>query len=171
MAIFIIALPDLLAPIKSRGAVWSAFVLSILPVLQFWDARLWPNEAELAAQIERRNESKQLRELATSIHSEQTHPFLAPWWLSPSIAYWSGQPGVAGSSHEALEGIADSARFFMATDFLVRGENDFNTLNIAKALNVVTDNRAGSATFGQPVCASVLAMTTRLSFRALGSWA
>jgi hypothetical protein len=42
------------------------------------------------------------------------HPFLAPWWLSPSIAYWSGQPGVAGSSHESLEGIADSARFFLS---------------------------------------------------------
>ncbi len=116
MAIFLIALPVLLAPFKSRPAVWSAFVLSILPVLQFWDARLWPNEAELAAQIERRNESKQLRELATSIRSEQTHPFLAPWWLSPSIAYWSGQPGVAGSSHEALDGISVSARFFLVSD-------------------------------------------------------
>src|SRR5262249_9330177 len=30
--------------------------------------------------------------------------------------YWSGQPGIAGSSHEALDGIADSARFFLADD-------------------------------------------------------
>jgi hypothetical protein len=44
-------------------------------------------------------------------------PFLAPWWLSPSIAYWSGQPAVAGSSHESLPGIADSARFFLAEDW------------------------------------------------------
>ena len=29
---------------------------------------------------------------------------LAPWWLSPPLAYWSGQPAVAGSSHEALPG-------------------------------------------------------------------
>ncbi|MFL6597502.1 MAG: hypothetical protein ACJ8KF_06005, partial [Chthoniobacterales bacterium] len=42
------------------------------------------------------------------------HPFLAPWWLSPSIAYWSGQPGVAGSSHESLQGIEESARFFLS---------------------------------------------------------
>src|SRR5947207_9631224 len=118
VAIFVIVLPGLLAPIKSAAAVWSAFVLSILPLLQFWDARLWPNEVALSGRIERRDESKQLRELAVAIRSEQTHPFLAPWWLSPSIAYWSGQPGVAGSSHEALPGTADSARFFLATDFL-----------------------------------------------------
>ncbi|HZR79444.1 MAG TPA: hypothetical protein VFA58_09545, partial [Chthoniobacterales bacterium] len=60
------------------------------------------------------NESAQLRDLARSIRSDQRAPFLAPWWLSPAIAYWSGQPGVAGSSHESLQGIADSARFFLS---------------------------------------------------------
>src|SRR5205085_12539 len=35
---------------------------------------------------------------------------------SPSISYWSRQPGIAGSSHEALTGTADSARFFVAED-------------------------------------------------------
>jgi len=118
MAAFVIALPGVLAPIKSRLAVWTAFALSMLPVLEFWDARIWSNEAALAAQIERQNESRQLRELAMTIRSERTHVFLAPWWLSPSISYWSRQPGIAGSSHEALDGIADSARFFVATDFL-----------------------------------------------------
>ncbi len=122
MAVFIIALPGLLAPIQSRVAVWTAFVLSMLPVVQFWDARIWPNEIELALRIERRNESSQLRELATTIRSEETHGFLAPWWLSPSISYWSNQPGIAGSSHEALDGIADSARFFLTTDFLIARE-------------------------------------------------
>jgi hypothetical protein len=116
VVIFVIALPDLLGPIKSRGAVWTAFVLSMLPMLRFWDGQIWPNEAGLAGRIEHRNEAIQLRELAMTIRSAETHPFLAPWWLSPSIAYWSGQPGVAGSSHEALEGIADSARFFLAND-------------------------------------------------------
>ena len=58
----------------------------------------------------------QLHELALSLRSRDVHPFLAPWWLSPSIAYWSGQPGVAGSSHESLNGIEDSRRFFLSED-------------------------------------------------------
>ena len=91
-------------------------MLSIFPILRDWDVRLWPNETQLAARVERRNESAQLRELALSLQSRDVLPFLAPWWLSPSIAYWSGQPGVAGSSHESLNGIADSARFFLSDD-------------------------------------------------------
>src|SRR5260221_10377820 len=50
------------------------------------------------------------------MRSSDRRPFLAPWWLSPAVAYWSGQPGVAGSSHESLPGIVASARFFLASD-------------------------------------------------------
>ena len=114
--LFALALPALLAPIKSAAAVWIAFALSIFPILRDWDERLWPNEAQLAARVERRSESAQLRELALDLQSHDVHPFLAPWWFSPSIAYWSGQPGVAGSSHESLNGIDDSARFFLSND-------------------------------------------------------
>jgi len=114
--IFALALPALLAPIKGSAAVWVAFVLSIFPILRDWDERLWPNETQLAARVERRNESMQLRELALSLRTGDVHPFLAPWWLSPPIAYWSGQPGVAGSSHESLNGIEGSARFFLSDD-------------------------------------------------------
>ncbi len=117
MSIFVIALPSLLAPIKSRAAIWIAFALSIFPVLRDWGARLWPNEIEYARRIEQRNEAMQLRELAISLRSWERHPFLAPWWLSPAIAYWSGQPAAAGSSHESLAGIADSALFFQTNDW------------------------------------------------------
>jgi hypothetical protein len=112
--IFALALPALLAPIKSSAAIWIAFVLSMFPVLRDWDERLWPNEARLADRVERRIESAQIRDLALSLRSAEVDPFLAPWWLSPSIAYWSGQPGVAGSSHESLNGIEESARFFLS---------------------------------------------------------
>lgn len=115
--IFSIALPAVLEPIKSHTAVSIAFILSILPVLRDWDARLWPNEAQFARRIEHRNESMQLRELAINLRSPETRPFLSPWWLSPAIAYWSGQPGVAGSSHESLDGIEQSARFFLSQDW------------------------------------------------------
>ena len=117
MLIFAIALPGLLDPIKSRAAVWIAFGLSIFPILRDWDARLWPNEVEYARRIEQRNESVQLRDLAFNLQSSEMCSFLAPWWFSPSIAYWSGQPAVAGSSHESLSGIEDSARFFLAEDW------------------------------------------------------
>jgi len=116
MSIFVIVLPSLLAPFKSGMTVWFAFALSILPILREWDERIWPNEAELARQVERRNESIQLRQLALAIRSTEKHPFLAAWWLSPAIAYWSHQPGVAGSSHGSLGGIVDSARFFLTQD-------------------------------------------------------
>jgi len=115
--IFALALPCLLEPIKSRAAVWIAFSLSIFPMLRDWDERLWPNEAQLADRMTQRNESAQLRDLALNLRSAEIHPFLAPWWLSPEIAYWSGQPGVAGSSHESLPGIEESARFFLSQDW------------------------------------------------------
>jgi hypothetical protein len=112
--IFALALPALLVPIKSGAAVWVAVALSMLPILRDWDERLWPNEAQLAKRIEKRIESAQIRDLALSLRSPTVHPFLAPWWLSPSIAYWSRQAGVAGSSHESFNGIEDSARFFLS---------------------------------------------------------
>jgi len=115
--IFALAMPSLLELIKSRTAVWIAFFLSILPMLRDWDEKLWPNEAQLADRVAQRNESEQLRDMALNLQSPENHPFLAPWWLSPQIAYWSNQPGVAGSSHESLPGIEDSARFFVSQDW------------------------------------------------------
>jgi hypothetical protein len=114
--IFAVALPALLEPIKSRVAVWTVFVLSIFPILRDWDQKLWPNEEQLADRAEKRIESAQIRDVALTLRSSEVHSFLAPWWFSPSIAYWSGQPGVGGSSHESLEGIEDSARFFTSED-------------------------------------------------------
>jgi hypothetical protein len=115
--IFALAVPALLAPIKSSAAVWIAFALSMFPILRDRDERLWPNEAQLADRMEQRIESAQIRDLSLSLRSPEVHPFLAPWWLSPSITYWSGQPGVAGSSHESLNGIEESARFFLSDDY------------------------------------------------------
>lgn len=115
--IFALVLPLLLESIKSPTAVWLALTLSIFPIMRHWDEQLWPNESELAQRAERRIESTQLRALASALRSQELRPFLAPWWLSPAIAYWSNQPAVAGSSHESLEGIADSARFYLADNW------------------------------------------------------
>jgi hypothetical protein len=117
LSIFAISLPALLQSIKSRTAVWIAFVLSIFPILRDWDARVWSTDVEYARRVERQNESLQLRNLALTLQSADVRAFLAPWWLSPSITYWSGQPAVAGSSHESLPGIEASARFFLSEDW------------------------------------------------------
>ena len=113
---YAIALPVLLGALPLRFLGWTVFVVSLFPILRDWDDKLWPNEQEVARRLENRHEAVELRELALNLLSSRQEPFLAPWWLSPSIAYWSGQPGVAGSSHESLPGIIDSARFFMATN-------------------------------------------------------
>lgn len=107
---FALALPACLNVIGNRIAVWLLIVISLFPILKDWDERLWPNEFQTAAIAERRFEAIAWRQAALQIDG----PFLAPWWWSPAVAYWSGQPGVAGSSHEALDGIEQSARFFLA---------------------------------------------------------
>ena len=156
--VFALALPRLLEPIKSSAAVWIAFFLSIFPILHDWDERLWPNEADLALRVEQRSELVQLRDLALSLRSSGIRPFVAPWWLSPSIAYWSGQPGIAGSSHESLDGIADSARFFLSGDWQKARqilENHQTAWVIAYNSERVAQNSAeilSQATPTQPLC-------------------
>lgn len=149
--VFALALPALLAPIKSGTAVSIAFVLSIFPILRDWDQRLWPNEPQLVSRVEKRIESAQIHELALSLRSSDVYAFLAPWWLSPSIAYWSRQPGVAGSSHESLKGIEDSARFL--SDDLEQARSILQKDNVAWVFAYdaqrVTQNSA--AVLNQPV--------------------
>lgn len=110
--IFALSLPGLLAVIPNRIAGGVLVIASLFPMLQEWDERLWPDEQRSAAIMERRVEAAGFREIARRIGG----PFLAPWWWSPAIAYWSEQPGVAGSSHEALAGIETTARFFTASN-------------------------------------------------------
>jgi len=50
------------------------------------------------------------------VKRERRLPVLAPWWQSPALAYWSGQPCVAGSSHESLPGTVDTSRFYLSAD-------------------------------------------------------
>jgi hypothetical protein len=114
--LFALTLPLLLEPLKSRVVVWTAVIVSFFPILQYWDAQFWPNESELVRRAEARREAVELRALAERIRSSTKEAFLAPWWLSPAIAYWSGQPGIAGSSHESLPGIMASARFCLTSD-------------------------------------------------------
>jgi hypothetical protein len=110
--LFALALPACLNVIGNRIAAWVLIVISLFPILKDWDEKLWPNEFQTAVIAERRSEAVAWRQPAGQIDG----PFLAPWWWSPAVAYWSSQPGVAGSSHEALDGIERSARFFLGSD-------------------------------------------------------
>jgi hypothetical protein len=60
--------------------------------------------------------SQEMLELARSI--DQPGGIMAPWWLSPGLLYFSGQPIVSGSSHCGISGIVASAQFFTATSWI-----------------------------------------------------
>ncbi len=84
------------------------------------------------------NDQRRLREAAGFIRDYAPGGILAPWWWSPQLAYWSGQPAVAGSSHESLPGIVDTARFFIATD-------------PKEAQQIVDDRQVETVVSGQPL--------------------
>lgn len=114
--VFAMALPCALAAIPLRAAMLTVFALSLLPVARSWDTLLHPAPAIAAARDEQRDDYKLLREAAAALISNERAGILAPWWLSPPLAYWSGQLCVAGSSHESLPGIVDTARFYLSTN-------------------------------------------------------
>ena len=65
------------------------------------------------ARATQRAERAALRDTVSIIATNPNGAFLAPWWQSPAIAYWTRRPGVAGSSHQSLPGIVDTARFYL----------------------------------------------------------
>ncbi len=107
-------LPTALSAIPRRSVAWIIFVISLLPLASAWDSRFFPNANVQAALDDQRTENVLLRRTALALVSEETIPVLAPWWLCPAIAYWSGQPCVGGSSHQSLPGIVDTARVYLA---------------------------------------------------------
>jgi hypothetical protein len=107
--VFALALPWLLAPLRRRWLAWLCFAASLWPMAYEWEGLLFPDPEWLGT---RQRERVLLRDVAGRMSGEGA--FLAPWWLSPAVAYWSGHPGVAGSSHQGLPGIVDSARFYLA---------------------------------------------------------
>jgi len=113
---FAMALPFALAAIPSRAAAWTAFVICLFPLASQWDELLYPEPALAEARDEQRTDYKLLRETAEALLSSERTGILAPWWLSPPLAYWSGQPCIAGSSHESLPGIVDASRFYLTAD-------------------------------------------------------
>jgi hypothetical protein len=116
---FALCLPWAFSGLRWRPVVWGVFLVSLWPMASEWDRQFFPNESTQKRRAEIRAEGAQLRQLCDRLRDAaaggKSGTVLAPWWLSPSIAYWSGLPCVNGSSHQSLPGTADSARFFLAT--------------------------------------------------------
>ncbi len=110
--------PPMLAPATSPLLAALVFLASLSPLYSEWSSLLNPDAKTSEQRYLDRSERLNARLAAERMQSNECLPFLAAWWLSPSLAYWSGQPAVAGSSHEGISGIVDSARFLLAEDAL-----------------------------------------------------
>ncbi len=115
-AVFCLALPWILAPLRKNWIIWSVFLTSLWPVAWAWDARLFPSPADRAKQEERSVEAALLEQTAAFLATQPRGGVLAPWWISPALAHLSGQPMVGGTSHQSLPGSVDTARFFLSDD-------------------------------------------------------
>jgi len=114
-----------------KKSLHTLFVVSLWPVASTWDAKF--GDEQMALRLEEREEACLLKDdvvpwitgisKADGIFESSTPKIvLAPWWLSPEIAYWGACRGsgssvycVAGSSHQSLPGIADTAKFYLST--------------------------------------------------------
>jgi hypothetical protein len=87
---------------------------SFWPVARWWEGWIFPAESRVAEAMEYREEMGQLRRIATGIRGGGIQPFLAPWYLSSAVSYWSMQPSVARFTW--LEGVeTDFATAFFAS--------------------------------------------------------
>lgn len=112
--VFTMALPWILGVFPKRWMAIPVFAVSLWPLAIAWDQQLAPSQRELRA--EQREDNLALYQVAQTLRGSLRLPVLAPWWQSPAMAYWSGQPCVAGSSHESLPGTVDASRFYLSTD-------------------------------------------------------
>ncbi len=109
-----ISLPWQLAALPRVWLGWLTAIVAMVPLLWGWSDNLKPDDVKTEQKERERRTQEEYRQLAQLMRRPERQPFLAPWWVSPQIAYWSGQPGVAGTSHQSLPGIVDTARFFLA---------------------------------------------------------
>ena len=113
--VFVLALPWQLQALPRAWQAWALFIVGLWPVLKDWDDRLYPDDVE-AEHVEMvRADAAALRTYVTATAGERAGPVLAPWWISPAIAYWTHNACVGGSSHQSLPGNVDIARFYLST--------------------------------------------------------
>jgi hypothetical protein len=108
--VFAMLVPQILSVLRKPLIAATVFLVALFPIAQAWD-HTFANE-ELARHAEDKIEQLELRAISLQIDG----PFIAPWWFSPAVSYWSRQAGVGGSSHESIEGILETAKLFETQD-------------------------------------------------------
>ena len=125
------------------GAAWLAGMVPTFSEFATRADRAWrphPEDRQRAAEAVALMGTADFLRADADADADLTAPaggILAPWWLSPALAYRSGQPAVAGSSHESLPGTADAARFFLCP---ARDPAAFTLLHARRVRWVVTDD-------------------------------
>jgi hypothetical protein len=118
--VYALSLPWAFRTIPWKPAVWAVFLVSLWPMASEWDRQIFPDDGAQERRAEVRAEGIFLRKLSEHMRAAAADgrpgTVLAPWWISPSIAYWSGLPCVAGSSHQSLPGTVDTAKFYLSTN-------------------------------------------------------
>lgn len=98
-----------LAPVRwPQLIVLAVFLLGLINVNYF----------EIKARIQSPPNQPSLQLLQVSNAIDAPGGVLAPWWLSPGLLYFSGQPIVTGSSHCGISGIVAGAQFYSATSWI-----------------------------------------------------
>ena len=110
---FALGLPWMLSLVRWKFLAWGIFVISLWPVAGYWDNTLY-DEATFRTRGESVVDAVALQDAAIRLKELPKRGVIAPWWFSPAIVWWSGQPCVAGTSHQSLPGIADTAEFFLS---------------------------------------------------------
>ena len=108
--IFAMLVPEILSVLRKPLIATTIFIIALFPIVQAWD-HLFADE-ELMRRAENKIEQRELRAMSSQIDGA----FIAPWWFSPALSYWSRQPGVGGSAHESIGGIVETAEVFETWD-------------------------------------------------------
>ncbi len=111
---FALSLPCLLSLARWKFVGWGTFLISLWPIAAYWDCTLYPDDNTIRARVESVADAVALRDAAIQLKELPKRGVIAPWWFSPAIVWWSGQPCVAGTSHQSLPGIVDASEFFLS---------------------------------------------------------
>jgi len=84
----------------------------LLVMAVFFAGMVYDNAIQIPARIHTPPNQPSLELTQISRAIDGPGGIMAPWWLSPGLLYFSGQPIVSGSSHCGISGIVASAEFF-----------------------------------------------------------